>query len=159
MLSRYILFSDNISKLEIIMIYTIDTLEQLKQSAIEITKNLQTKEVFLLTGPLGAGKSTWIRYSLEALGYNNNVPSPTFSLHHIYDINNQPVHHIDLYRIRNEDELESFGFRDILREEQGWIFIEWAERISINLISDDWKKTLLHFDLNENNRRLIVDNM
>jgi tRNA threonylcarbamoyladenosine biosynthesis protein TsaE len=79
----------------------------------------------LLQGELGAGKSTFARAMLHALGHEGVVPSPTYTLVEPYELPNYPAYHIDLYRIESADELEFLGWSDL---QDGLKLIEWPER-------------------------------
>ena len=79
----------------------------------------------LLQGELGAGKSTFARAMLHALGHEGVVPSPTYTLVEPYSLPNYPAYHIDLYRIESADELEFLGWSDL---QDGLKLIEWPER-------------------------------
>ena len=80
-----------------------------------------------LTGHLGAGKSHLARAFLKKLGVSDAIPSPTYTLCETYPIDDQlTVSHLDLYRLEDPEELESFGFRELL-DHQG-LLIEWPER-------------------------------
>jgi len=79
----------------------------------------------LLQGELGAGKSTFARAMLHALGHSGTVPSPTYTLVEPYELSEYSVYHIDLYRIASGSELEYLGWSD-LRE--GLRLVEWPER-------------------------------
>lgn len=81
-----------------------------------------------LHGDLGSGKTTWVRAMLRGLGYAGRVPSPTYTLLEQYACNGLSVVHLDLYRLRGDDELENLGLRDWLAESQLWIAVEWPER-------------------------------
>jgi tRNA threonylcarbamoyladenosine biosynthesis protein TsaE len=80
-----------------------------------------------LHGPLGAGKTTFARAFLRALGVGERIKSPTYSLIETYDLQNLSVHHLDLYRIADADELEWLGLRDLATGQHLWL-IEWPER-------------------------------
>jgi len=85
--------------------------------------------VVLLHGPLGAGKTTFVRGLLEALGYRDRVPSPTYTLAETYALPHGPrVTHLDLYRLADPDELEFLGWRDWLGD-PGLLLIEWPDRV------------------------------
>ena len=82
--------------------------------------------VILLSGELGAGKSTLVRAILRSLGHSGAVPSPTYTLIEPYELGSRVIYHIDLYRISAEDELEFLGWSDLA---DGVRLIEWPERV------------------------------
>ncbi len=79
-------------------------------------------------GDLGSGKTTWVRAMLRGLGLRGRVPSPTYTLLEQYVCGELTVVHLDLYRLRGDDELEHLGLRDWLAEPVCWIVVEWPER-------------------------------
>jgi tRNA threonylcarbamoyladenosine biosynthesis protein TsaE len=81
-----------------------------------------------LAGDLGSGKTTWVRAMLRGLDYAGRVPSPTYTLLEQYACGELTVVHLDLYRLRGDDELEHLGLRDWLAEPECWIAVEWPER-------------------------------
>jgi tRNA threonylcarbamoyladenosine biosynthesis protein TsaE len=80
-----------------------------------------------LHGDLGAGKTTLARGFLRALGYTEVVRSPTYTLVETYDFGAITVVHADLYRLRDPDEFEALGLRDLSTAGHVWL-IEWPER-------------------------------
>ena len=80
-----------------------------------------------LHGDLGAGKTTLARGFLRALGYTGVVRSPTYTLVETYDFGAITVVHADLYRLRDPDEFEALGLRDLSTAGHIWL-IEWPER-------------------------------
>jgi tRNA threonylcarbamoyladenosine biosynthesis protein TsaE len=86
-----------------------------------------TLAVLYLTGELGAGKTTFARGVLGALGVAGAVRSPTYTLLDIHELPGLTALHIDLYRLRDPSELESLGLRDFARPGTLWL-IEWPER-------------------------------
>lgn len=83
--------------------------------------------VVLLEGNLGAGKTTFARALLKALGVGERIKSPTYSLIESYRIGDLHAHHLDLYRIADADELEWLGLPDLL-DSNSLLLIEWPER-------------------------------
>lgn len=84
-------------------------------------------EVIYLSGELGAGKTTLARGFLRALGVDEPVRSPTFTLLELYPLDALTAVHLDLYRVTGEGELESLGLREWARGGHLWL-IEWPER-------------------------------
>ncbi len=93
----------------------------------------------LLTGELGAGKSTFARALIRALGHDGAVPSPTYTLVEPYSLDRGQVYHVDLYRIAAEEELHFLGWSDL---DDGCRLIEWAERAPGLSATADLKLTL-----------------
>ena len=83
--------------------------------------------VITLSGDLGAGKSTFARGALRALGAAGAVKSPSYTLVELYDLPPVNVVHLDLYRLRDPHELENLGLADYYRPGYLWL-IEWPER-------------------------------
>lgn len=104
----------------------------------------------LLQGELGAGKSTFARALLRALGHSGTVPSPSYTLIEPYRLARGDVYHIDLYRIADEEELYFLGFDEL---EAGLRLIEWPERAPSLLASAD---LLLEFSYQGTGRRLQI---
>lgn len=80
-----------------------------------------------LHGDLGAGKTTFARGFLYALGVAGPVRSPTYTLVESYPAGTRTVHHLDWYRLAGDDELDALGFRDLVGPGQ-WTLVEWPER-------------------------------
>ncbi len=83
--------------------------------------------VIYLHGDLGAGKTCLVRGVLNALGYTGRVKSPTYTLLETYHAGGFDLCHFDLYRLQDEDEWESAGFRDEFNG-VNVMFIEWPEK-------------------------------
>jgi len=90
--------------------------------------------VVALEGELGSGKTTFVQGFAEALGIKEKVLSPTFVLMKIYNLRIRKLNikhfvHIDCYRLDSPKDLLHLGFRDILKDKDAIIIIEWAEKI------------------------------
>ncbi|ANB91381.1 ATPase [Moraxella ovis] len=90
-----------------------------------------------LSGDLGAGKTTFTRYLLRALGHTGAVKSPTYTLVEPYNINGKPVYHADLYRLNDPEELDFIGFFEYFDELNSLVIIEWASRAETVLLKPD----------------------
>jgi tRNA threonylcarbamoyladenosine biosynthesis protein TsaE len=103
------------------------------QAAIEaagawIAGRLRPGDSVLLSGPLGAGKSTLARALIRAVCGNPflEVPSPTYTLMQSFAANSLVVHHFDLWRLDGPDGLVELGWDDAL---QDVVVVEWPERL------------------------------
>lgn len=108
-----------------------------------IAGQLRRGDAVLLKGDLGSGKTTLARAILAALGVDETVPSPTFTLVQTYETPRFPVSHYDLYRLKRSSELEELGLEEAL--DDGAALIEWPERaegrlppdaLSVHLLAD-----------------------
>jgi len=82
----------------------------------------------VLSGDLGAGKTTFVKSAVAALGIDEAVTSPTFTLVHRYGDERRSVVHADLYRLERTGELEDLGL-DEAREDGAILFVEWGDLV------------------------------
>ena len=106
----------------------IDSIEELSSFAKDFSITLSGGEVVLLAGELGAGKTTFVKELVKALGSSEVVNSPTFVLRNEYSISNKTFFHIDLYRLE-KNRVKSFEFFERLGDVDTITCIEWPERI------------------------------
>src|SRR5271155_2918846 len=102
-----------------------ETMQLGRTLAVQLTPPL----CVLLSGDLGAGKTTLTKGIAEGMGaaLRENVTSPTFTLIHEYRGAKIAVYHIDLYRIEAERELETLGLRELMTQDV-ILLIEWGEK-------------------------------
>ena len=115
-----------------------------KLVAERLCKLINLGDLILLTGNLGVGKTTFIKYIINSLQRINRqeiseVPSPTFNITNEYQIKKILIKHYDLYRIKNKKELNNLGIQENLKKQI--TLIEWPKianklkiKNSINLI-------------------------
>jgi len=101
-------------------------------SATALARHAGLANAFIeLHGPLGAGKTTFVRHLLHALGVQGRVKSPTYALMESYDTVLDgaalPVWHFDFYRFDDPQEWEDAGFRDVFAA-RGLKVVEWPEK-------------------------------
>ena len=85
-------------------------------------------EVYCLDGDLGVGKTIFTQGFAAALGIDEPVNSPTFTIVQVYDGGRLPFYHFDVYRIGDIEEMDEIGYEDYFYGE-GVCLIEWADRI------------------------------
>ncbi len=133
--------------------FVINNIKQTKKLAQSFAKLLVGGEVILLNGDLGAGKTTFTKFVLQALGVKDNITSPTFTLMHEYKTKRFNIYHFDMYRLSDANEATALGFEEYLYSEDksSIVFVEWAEnikdilkgnfiKINIKLIDDNKRK-------------------
>jgi tRNA threonylcarbamoyladenosine biosynthesis protein TsaE len=94
--------------------------------AAEILATLHGRAVLALYGDLGSGKTCFVQGLAEAMGIEEPVTSPTFTLVNEYK-GQTLLTHVDLYRLTNPDEALAMGFEELV-ESDGITAVEWAER-------------------------------
>jgi tRNA threonylcarbamoyladenosine biosynthesis protein TsaE len=108
--------------------------------AVALADQLRPGDTIALSGDLGAGKTTFARALIAALGWPGEVPSPTYTLVQSYDPPDVrvPVWHVDLYRLAGPDDVDALG----LFETDAALVIEWPERLADRLPADALRLTL-----------------
>lgn len=108
--------------------YRTDSEDATITLGMELARTLPRRAVVLLTGDLGAGKTTLAKGIVKGLGAAEveEVASPTFTLIHEYD-GPRRVYHIDLYRLDEARQVEALGLDDLF-DSEAVVLIEWGER-------------------------------
>tara|TARA_R110002073_G_scaffold22556_5_gene77764 strand:- start:425 stop:889 length:465 start_codon:yes stop_codon:yes gene_type:complete len=107
--------------------FRIDTASAMEALGAAIARHAPTAFTVFLSGQLAAGKTTLARGLVRALGHAGAVKSPTFTLVESYDIAGRRVHHFDLYRIADPEELEYIGLDEYF-DDGALCLVEWPER-------------------------------
>ena len=95
---------------------------------MRVAKHCAPPLVIYLVGDLGSGKTTFARGYIHEFGHIGTVKSPTFALVETYNFEKLTLYHFDLYRVKNSQELEYLGIRDVAGETDVICLIEWPER-------------------------------
>jgi tRNA threonylcarbamoyladenosine biosynthesis protein TsaE len=133
----------------------IESLKQLHSAAREFTRLTSGTRKFAFYGPMGSGKTTFIKAICKELGATGLVTSPTFSLVNEYPAQSgEIIYHFDLYRINNVGELYDLGYEEYFYSDK-YVFIEWAEKAE-SLLPDP--VTRVHMtEINAGSRRVTID--
>ena len=115
--------------------------------AMKFSARVKKGDVFLIEGPLGVGKSIFVRGISEGLGVKEKMPSPSFTILNEYR-GKLPVYHFDFYRINDPYELFEIGLEEYLYGE-GVCFIEWPS-LAAHLLPK--KSIKVKIDFKENGR-------
>ena len=116
---------------------------QLVEVAQAFASTIGQGGVIFLDGDLGVGKTTFARALIAALGVGERIKSPTYSLVESYQAGELRVHHLDLYRIADADELEWLGLADLLQGDS-LMLVEWPQRALAALPAPDLVLQLQH---------------
>jgi tRNA threonylcarbamoyladenosine biosynthesis protein TsaE len=121
--------------------FSLEEIENISQ----ILKDNIDHKVVLISGEMGAGKTTLIKSVLKLYKSNDNVSSPTFSIINEYrTLSEDLIYHMDLYRIKTIEELEGIGFFEYIYS-KNQCFIEWGELIENN-IGNEFNKFVISKD-------------
>ena len=105
---------------------TVTTADQTHALGAAMAEVLRAGDLVVLTGELGAGKTTFVRGALRGLGVQGPVTSPTFVVGHLHDGRDGPLAHLDLYRLAGMGG-EDPGLLDPFFAEDTIAFVEWPE--------------------------------
>jgi len=130
-----------------------ETMELAKKIAENTVKEVKNNIVFCLHGEMAAGKTHFSKGFAKGLGITEDITSPTFSIHNIYEYEFGTLHHFDFYRI-DEEQAMDLDLDEYFYEDKTIHLIEWGENIE-SLIP-----TAIHVyikKLSETEREVIID--
>lgn len=113
-------------------IYFVSSLKDVKKIASEVKSwffNKKLTNILLISGELGAGKTTFIRYLFRSFGVRGRISSPTFILWQSFSKDNLFLHHLDLYRLNDIREILKLDLPLYLQKENHFFCIEWGEKM------------------------------
>lgn len=111
------------------MKWTINNLEEINGVAAEFLDYVGDRTIFALYGPMGVGKTTFVKAIGKSLGVEDDVSSPTFAIVNEYlTKKGESVYHFDFYRVNNISEALDFGYEEYFYGGSR-CFIEWPEKI------------------------------
>jgi len=124
--------------------------EETERLGKELGEKLKKGQVVSLRGSLGAGKTVLAKGIAKALGINEAIVSPTFTIVQEYH-GKEKLYHLDIYRLSGDDEFESMGGEEFLYPD-GITLIEWSEKIE-DMLPDD--TLFISIAIDENQDRII----
>ena len=111
------------------------TAEDTRAAGAQLATVLQPHDVVVLTGELGAGKTTLVQGIARGLGATEHVASPTFTLVREYTSGRVPLAHVDLYRLEREQEVIDLAL-DELEDGERVLLVEWGDPVA-DLLADE----------------------
>ncbi len=118
----------------------VENLEETLNLGKKLSNKLNPQSIVLLQGPIGAGKTSFVKGIAEGLSISEDITSPTFALSHHYNSGRIPLIHLDLYRLENISIAKEvfFSEEEEAIQRQAIVVIEWPELIE-PIIYDFWK--------------------
>ena len=126
-----------------------------KNFAKSLAKILKPKDIVVLTGELGSGKTKFVEGFLSYFGLENEISSPTFTIVNEYKNNDINIYHFDVYRLADSSEFYEIGGDEYF--DTGICLIEWGELIEDALNSNYIHITFTKNENEENSRILDID--
>ena len=114
------------------MKFSLGSLAETQRFAEIIAGHVRPRDMVVLAGEMGAGKTTFTQFFGRALGVTDLITSPTFNLLHNYGSGRMALHHADIYRLERTGELEDLGL-DELQDSGGIIAVEWGDIVGDEL--------------------------
>lgn len=122
--------------------------------AKNFAKTIKAPKIIVLSGDLGAGKTTFTKGFAEGLGISEIITSPTFTLLNEYT-GNERMYHFDMYRLSSKEEAYELGFEDYFKKNDGIVLVEWAENVE-GLFSPPYTKITIE-KISDNEREIKIE--
>ena len=118
----------------------VENLKETFNLGEKLSQKLNPQSIVLLKGPVGAGKTSFVKGIARGLSISEDITSPTFALSHYYSSGKIPLIHLDLYRLENSSSAKEvfFSEEEEALQSKAILIIEWPELIE-PLIKDFWK--------------------
>ncbi|WP_343074657.1 tRNA (adenosine(37)-N6)-threonylcarbamoyltransferase complex ATPase subunit type 1 TsaE [Nakamurella aerolata] len=146
--------SEHLDGLERTVTVRVASPEQTLRLGREIGALLRAGDVVLLSGELGAGKTTITKGIADGMGITDTITSPTFVLARVHNGPRLPLVHVDAYRLSGAMELDDLDLdTDLARAA---VVVEWGEDIAADLATDPLHLKLFRDDADENSRRVEI---
>ena len=123
--------------------------------AYKLAKSLKKKDIVVLCGELGSGKTKFVQGIVKYFGLEDEISSPTFTIVNEYSAQICPIYHFDVYRLADIDEFYAMGGEEYF--ENGICLIEWGELIESILPPNYIKVTFEKDNSNEDYRELKIE--
>lgn len=117
---------------------SISSIAELPTVAKELLAFAEGQKFFIFEGNMAAGKTTFIKSLCEALGVEDVVSSPTFSIVNEYESNAGPVYHFDFYRLKNQQEAYDIGYEEYFYS-GNYCLVEWPSKVE-ELLPEEYIK-------------------
>jgi tRNA threonylcarbamoyladenosine biosynthesis protein TsaE len=123
----------------------VPTADDTRAAGAALAPLLRPRDVVVLTGELGAGKTTFVQGVAAGLGATEHVASPTFTLVREYVSGRVPVAHVDLYRLDREQDVIDLAL-DELEDGERVLLVEWGDPVAELLAEDRLRVELVGID-------------
>ena len=133
------------------LIYTLDQTDEI---ALQLVQQYATVPVWVFQAPMGAGKTTLIAAIGKAMGIQQAMSSPTFSIMNEYEVQGKLIYHMDWYRLESAAEARQAGVEAAM-DEADMSLVEWPEKAP-NLVPDE--AVVIQIEILDPNRRRIFIN-
>lgn len=137
----------------------LNSLEDTDALAAHMASELRGGQILALTGPIGAGKTTFVKSLARAYEIKNTVVSPTFTLLQPYELPRvvngiTTLIHIDAYRLDDAAELLTIGVEDFFNDPSCLVIIEWAEKVE--KVLEGRSVVWMNFEINNDQREIKI---